>query len=98
MCETFKYGLCSPVVWLIWAISEIAFSGCETDIFIAILEEGRFADDQEFRFQSANLSNTVIAVLQEGRLATSQKSRFQAAKRSNVSSTILQDVRFAEVH
>ena len=41
------------------------------EIFIAILEEGRFADAQEFRFQAANISNTGIAVLQEGPLATS---------------------------
>ena len=62
---------------------------------IFILQQGRFADSQESRFQAANRSNTGNAVLQGGRLATAQEYRFQAAKRSDMGSAVLQGGRLA---
>ena len=49
----------------------------------AILQEGRFDDAQESRFQVSNRSNTGNEVLQGGLLANSQESRFQSPIRSD---------------
>ena len=46
---------------------------CETVRYgIAILQEGRFANAQDSRFQAANVSNVGTYVLHEGQLDTSK--------------------------
>ena len=45
-----------------------------------ILQEGRFADAQESRFQAAKRLDMSSVILQEGRFADAQQSRFQDAK------------------
>ena len=49
-----------------------------------ILEEGRFANAQELRFQTAKRSQKCIAVPQVGRFVDDQESRILVEKRSDM--------------
>ena len=62
---------------------------------IAVLLGGRFADIQEFWFQTAKRSGMGCAELQGRLLADYQEWFIVAAKRSHKSSTFLQEGRFA---
>ena len=57
---------------------------------IAVMQSGRFADDQELRFQTAKSSVMGCATLLEGRFDNSPEKRFQATKLSNMGSVVQQ--------
>ena len=58
------------------------------------IKNGRFADAQESRFQTAKHSQKCIAVPQEGRIVDDQESRTQVEKRSDMGSALLVGARF----
>ena len=62
----------------------------------AILQEDRFADFQESRFQVAKRSDMFSVDMKVLRFAVAQESRFHACNRSHMASAALQIGRFAD--